>query len=163
VRDVVQHDVRGVREGGVSAREAHTRVSRVECGSRVVAGQRVARRHPVHVDHHVVAARRARVRQGGGHPCKAVSALCLHPVACPWPWRERGVGTLSVDERAYTARSGGGCCGGGEVHVARRAGREGKRDGCAHGAGCQRWPSGRRWVAGAGHTSAMRCAVTAGE
>jgi hypothetical protein len=77
------------------------------------------------------------------------------------PWRKRGVGMPSVDEHAYTARLGEGGGGGKGVHVGR--GGKSKRDGYMHGAGCQRRPSGRRWTAGPGHTSAMHCAVTAGE
>ncbi|KAJ7796503.1 hypothetical protein B0H14DRAFT_2619826 [Mycena olivaceomarginata] len=54
----------------------------------------------VDVDRHIVAARRARVRQSGGHPRKAAFALCSHPVARP-----------VAMARAYTARSGEGCDG----------------------------------------------------
>ncbi|KAJ7886844.1 hypothetical protein B0H14DRAFT_2563153 [Mycena olivaceomarginata] len=134
---------RSAREGGVSAQKVLMRVSRAECGSRVVARQRVARRHPVHMDCRIVAARHARVRQGGGHPRKAVSALCLHPVLSHAPrghGASGGVGTPSVDEHAYTARSGESCCSGGGG--ARGAGRESKRGGCARGVECQRRPSG---------------------
>ncbi|KAJ7703867.1 hypothetical protein B0H14DRAFT_2647695 [Mycena olivaceomarginata] len=47
--------------------------------------------------------------------------LASCPVARPpWPWCERGVGMLSVDEHAYIARSSEGCCGAaGVVHVGR--------------------------------------------
>jgi hypothetical protein len=83
----------------------------VECGR--------ARRHPVHVVRHIVAARRARVRQGGGHPCKAVSALCSHRVACPVTVARAGCGHFGVwtNVRTQLVRASAVAAPGGGVHV----------------------------------------------